>query len=101
MAVDHRCRVCGSVHPGAREVTLHDGRVVSDYSEDWRAECEASMVLSLPTKEARRFYLFGKPYKNAKGEIQYAGGIAQLRGKAEAEKLAAIASSIFNAKGSK
>ena len=38
-------------------VTLIDGRQVSSYSEDWRAECEARHVLTMPTVLARREYL--------------------------------------------
>ena len=40
-------------------VTLIDGRQVDSYSEDWRAECEARHVLSIPTIQARRDYLSG------------------------------------------
>lgn len=38
-------------------VTLIDGRQVDSYSEDWRAECEARHVLSIPNILARREYL--------------------------------------------
>lgn len=40
-----------------RMVELHDGRRVSNYSEEWRAECEARAVLRMPTKMHRRGYL--------------------------------------------
>lgn len=40
-----------------RPVTLHDGRTVGSWSEDWRAECEARSVLRLPDKMARNAYL--------------------------------------------
>lgn len=37
--------------------TLHDGRVVDTWSEEWRAECEARHVLNLPSKTQRNAYL--------------------------------------------
>jgi hypothetical protein len=39
-----------------RMVTLHNGQVVSSWSEDWRLECEAMHVLDLP-KNKRAGYL--------------------------------------------
>ena len=42
---------------GERLVELHDGRQVSNYSEEWRAECEARAVLRLPTKLRRQGYI--------------------------------------------
>lgn len=50
---DHTCLGCGQCHPDAREVTLHDGRVVSSYSEDWREEAEAISILNLPNRGKR------------------------------------------------
>lgn len=38
-------------------VTLIDGSQASNYSEDWRSECEARHVLTMPTVLARREYL--------------------------------------------
>lgn len=38
-------------------VTLHDGRVVDTWSEDWRAECEARAVLRMPSKDHRYRWL--------------------------------------------
>lgn len=38
-------------------MTLHDGRVVSSYSEAWRLECEALTVLAMPTQDKRRAYM--------------------------------------------
>lgn len=38
-------------------VTLLDGRNVSDYSEDWRHECEARAIAALQTLEQRRAWL--------------------------------------------
>ena len=51
------CLACGKVHPDDREVTLHDGRVVSSYSEAYRHEAEAIAVLDMPTKAARWTFL--------------------------------------------
>lgn len=44
-------------------VTLIDGRQVDSWSEEWRAECEARHVLSLPSKERRRDYIAGCTHK--------------------------------------
>lgn len=43
--------------PDERMVTTHDGRQVSNYSEEWRLDCEARYVLNMPTKAERRHYL--------------------------------------------
>lgn len=42
---------------GVKPVTLHDGRVVDSYSEDYRLECEARTVLRMETLQKRRDYL--------------------------------------------
>lgn len=36
-----------------REVKLHDGRIVSSWSEDWRLECEAIYLLEMPLHRRR------------------------------------------------
>lgn len=56
---DHACLACGEVHPGAREVTLHGGAVVSSFSEAWRHESEAISILALPSKNERYSILHG------------------------------------------
>lgn len=38
-------------------VTLHDGCVVCNYCADYRDECLARHIMSLPTKQDRREYL--------------------------------------------
>lgn len=38
-------------------VTLHDGRVVDTWSEEWRAECEARAVLRMRSKGDRYAWL--------------------------------------------
>lgn len=45
------------MRPGDRQVKLIDGREVSNYSPEWRAECEARHVLTMPSIQARREYL--------------------------------------------
>jgi hypothetical protein len=45
------------MRPGDRQVALVDGRQVSNYSEDWRAECEARHVLAMANVHLRRIYL--------------------------------------------
>lgn len=49
--------VLTSEQRGERLVTLHDGRVVGSWSEEWRAECEARAVLRLPTKVRRQGHI--------------------------------------------
>ena len=52
-----KCHACGKVHPNAQLVTLHDGRIVGNYSIDWQIECEANFVVRMPTLDKRRSYL--------------------------------------------
>lgn len=54
-----RCRACGQVHnEWARLVTLPDGRVVGNYSEDYRRYSEAAWVLrKFRVKRTRQEYL--------------------------------------------
>lgn len=75
------CLACGKTHSEAIEVTLHDGRVVSSYSEDWRHETEARAVLALPTKFDRASLL-----KN----------IERHRGKETADALKATVTTLWN-----
>lgn len=39
---------------GVKPVTLHDGRVTDNYSEEWLLECLARVIMSLPTLQQRR-----------------------------------------------
>lgn len=71
---------CGTVHPGAREVRLHDGRLVSSFSEDWRQECEARSVLDIPGMGNRQTHL---------------AKIEQKRGKKAADGLRAVMLAIW------
>lgn len=46
--------------PGERTVTLADGREVSNYSEEWRHECECRWLLdNKPTKSLKHLHLYG------------------------------------------
>lgn len=64
--VDHACLSCGKIHADAHEVTLHDGRVVSSYSVDWRKEAEALAVLAMRDKPKR--WAFMSDVKQRRGE---------------------------------
>lgn len=59
-----------------RMVTLHDGTEVSNYSEEWRHECEARAILNMTPLAARRAYLYGTIDKWGK----LSGGIDKKRG---------------------
>lgn len=54
----HECLGCQRCEAGP-VVTLIDGRVVCNFCEDWRAECEARHVLAMPSIHARREYIAG------------------------------------------
>lgn len=43
--------------PNERLVAIHDGSVVSNYSEEWRLECEAKYVMAMPSRSSRLDYL--------------------------------------------
>jgi hypothetical protein len=50
-------------------VTLHDGRVVCNYCPDYKYECLARHVLSMPTVQERREFLaaWGQKHGNEAG----------------------------------
>jgi len=50
------CLGCSRCEDGP-VVTLHDGRVVCSYCEDFKQECLARHVLALPTIQERRQFL--------------------------------------------
>lgn len=70
------------IRPGEQQVTLHDGRSVSSYSEEWRAECEARAVLNMPTRMDRARYL---------------GLVARRRGPAAADAIRELGLKIWRA----
>ncbi len=47
----------GSGSPWDRPVQLHDGTMVSSYSDLWRQECEAREILAMASKAERQAYL--------------------------------------------
>lgn len=50
------------MRPGEHPVTLHDGREVSSYSDDWRHECECRWLLvHKPTRTEKHLWLYGVP----------------------------------------
>lgn len=85
-------------------MTLHDGRIVCNMCEDWRAECEARFVIALPTRQKRIDYLRGVPKlmpdrtmaKRVDGSIVMENGVEQKRGKASADALEALVKVIWS-----
>lgn len=57
------------MNPGERPVTLIDGREVSNYSEEWRAECEARTVCRMPNRFRRHEYM--NKVKERRGDAAY------------------------------
>ena len=80
-----------------RQVALHTGEMVSDYSEAWRHECEALRILDGFTSKAQR-------HSHLRGEIDPGTGkvtrkgILQHRGEAEVKRLEATILSIWQAR---
>lgn len=78
------CRGCGKVHQDAKLITLPGGTVVGNYSEAYRAYCEAKWVLdTLPVTVNRR--------RKSTPQISrrdYILGVQDRRGKAAANELA-------------
>lgn len=66
-----------------RLVTLHDGRQVDSWSEDWRHECEARYILAMPNLQERRNFLYG--YEKPDGKKFQ--GVLGMRGAAEVKRL--------------
>lgn len=71
------------MRPNEQLVTLHDGRQVSNYSEEWRHETEARTVLNWPSKRQRQDYLWGALDQFGKPR----GGVKQIRGEAACKRL--------------
>lgn len=71
-------------YPNEQMVTLHDGTQVSNYSEEWRHECEARAILAMPSKRARQDFLYGRYDPNWKKER---GGVLQIRGESAVKRL--------------
>lgn len=65
-------------------VTLRDGRQVSSWSEEWRAECEARWVCNLPTIDQRRAHLDG--VEKVRGKVARKALEAEVRAIWDAER---------------
>lgn len=72
-------------------VTLISGQRVCSYCPAWRAECEARTVLAMPGQHRRRAYLFGV----TEGGRVIERGVAQVRGQAAADELAALVKAVW------
>jgi peroxiredoxin len=77
--------------PGERTVTLHDGRQVSSWSEEFRHECEALAIINMPTLSQRRAHLYGIR-ESVKINGQWVmklttRGVLQIRGPDEVKRL--------------
>jgi hypothetical protein len=87
------CRGCGKVHPDAKHITLPDGRVVGNYSEAYRAYCEAKWVLdTLPVTVNRR--------RKSTPQIsrrEYIVAVGQKRGDKAMHELAAMVTKLWKA----
>lgn len=70
-------------YPNDHLVTLHDGRQVSSYSEEWRHETEARAILAMPRKSQRQDFLYGALNEYGKAR----GGVLQIRGEAAVKRL--------------
>lgn len=70
-----------------RQVTLHDGRVVGSWSQEWNSECEAHRVCRMPTQAQRHAYILRVRVGNADGK--------NARGDAAANELERICQAIW------
>jgi hypothetical protein len=91
--------VIGDTTPAANGpsfVRLIDGREVSTWSDDWRHECEARFLLSLPL-ERRRCLMYGDWHHvfGTRNDQERRGGIAQKRGQAAVSRLEATMREIW------
>lgn len=77
--------------PNECMVTLIDGRQVSNYSEEWRHECEARTICLMPNKQARRNFLRGY----TKPDGKKFRGILGTRGESEVKRLEATIKAIW------
>lgn len=89
----------GSVlNPGERMVTLIDGREVSNYSEEWRHECEARMVCKMQgfthvdPKTGKQSRISGRSERNI-----HIHKVGEKRGPEAAQKLRDLVFVIWNA----
>lgn len=87
------CRACGRLHPDAKLITLPDGTVVGNYSNEYRAYTEAKWVLDkLPVTVNRR--------RKSTPQISrrdYIISVGQRRGEAAMQELAANVRELWKA----
>jgi hypothetical protein len=87
------CRGCGKVHSDAKLITLPDGTLVGNYSEAYRAYCEAKWVLdTLPVTVNRR--------RKSTPQISrrdYIMAVQAKRGQAAANELAGMVTKLWKA----
>lgn len=77
-----------------RQVRLHTGELVSDYSEAWRHECEALRILDGFANKAQRHAHLRGEIDPGTGKVTRKG-ILQHRGEAEVKRLEATILSIW------
>lgn len=79
-----------------RQVRLHTGELVSNFSEEWRHETEANHVLNVMTSRVqRRVYLRGEIDPSTGRATRK--GVLQMRGEVEATRLEQTITSIWQA----
>lgn len=87
------CRACGRVHPDAKLITLPDGTVVGNYSNEYRAYTEAKWVLDkLPVTVNKR--------RKSTPQISrrdYIMSVIDKRGQESANELAAMVTKLWKA----
>lgn len=86
------------MNPGERTLTLIDGREVSNYSEEWRFECEARMICKLDgythtdPRTGRRSPISAKSVRNI-----YMQKVKEKRGEEYERRLRDLVFRIWNA----
>ena len=93
LADELACCGCGKVHPDARLITLPNGTTVCNYSEAYRAYCEAKWVLdTLPVTVNRR-----RKKTPQISRRDYIMSVGQRRGEAAMHELAANVRELWKA----
>lgn len=75
--------------PNERIVTLIDGSQVSNYSDEYRHECEARAILDIPLLQDRRAYLYGveKYLRQSDRVVVTKRGVRHIRGQEAVKRL--------------
>lgn len=67
------------MRPNEHQVKLADGSEVSNYSEDWRHECECRWLLTAkPTRTEKHMHLYGVPSRDMLFEYNAKTGRPEL-----------------------